>query len=337
MLPATRPAAVVAALFADTGDRGAKRLMEWLNADIRNANTRASYARAVVRFSAWCGKGGLRLKDIQPIDAANYVEFLATVVDRKGKTLSKPTVKQHLAALRMLGDYLVTGQVIATNPFAPVRGPKYSAKKGKTVVLTSGEMRQLLASFDMMLDAEGRMVDKNCADFTLAELRDRALIAVLACSFARISAALGMNVGDYYRQGERHSLRLHEKGGKHHEVPCHRMARQYLDAYLTAAGIAGERDGPLFRTFDSHRLLTVRRLSRREALAMVKRRVTAAGLGDRACNHSFRATGITVYLQNGGSIEKAQQIAAHESPRTTKLYDRTGDGIDESEIERIQF
>jgi integrase/recombinase XerD len=338
LLPPRRPAAVaVPALFADAGERGCGRLLEWLTADIRNPNTRASYAHAVSRFSDWCGLRGLRLENLQPIHAATYVEELATVVRKDGKTLSKPTVKQHLAALRMLGDYLVTGQVIANNPFSPVRGPKYKIKKGKTVVLTAGEMRQLLNSFDMTLDAEGRMVEKEAADFTLAELRDRALIAVLAYSFARISAALGMNVGDYYRQGQRHSLRLHEKGGKHHEVPCHRMARAYLDAYLAAAGIASDRNGPLYRTFDSHRRLTDRRLSRREALAMVKRRVTAAGLGDRTCNHSFRATGITAYLQNGGSIEKAQQIAAHESPRTTKLYDRTTDDIDESEIERIQF
>lgn len=76
-------------------------------------------------------------------------------------------------------------------------------------------------------------------------------------------------------------------------------------------------------------------MTRHDALRMVKRRVLAAGLSDRLCCHSFRATGITAYLENGGTIEKAQQIAGHSSPRTTKLYDRTSDEITLDEVERI--
>jgi integrase len=79
------------------------------------------------------------------------------------------------------------------------------------------------------------------------------------------------------------------------------------------------------------------RLSRWEALAMVKRRIMAAGFGREVCNHSFRATGITNYLENGGTIEKAQAIAAHESPRTTALYDRKDDRVFLDEVERIRF
>jgi site-specific recombinase XerD len=337
LLPAPLPNVTVPSLFADAGEHGVGRLLEWLTADIRNPNTRASYARAVQRFSDWSAGHKLRLCDLRPVHAAAYVEHLITAVDEAGKKLSPPTVKQHLAALRMLGNYLVTGQVIPANPFGPVRGPKYVVKKGKTVVLTAAEMRQLLNSFDMTVDAEGRIVDKDPPEFTVAELRDRALIAVLAYSFARVSAVLGMSISDYRRQDDRAWLRLHEKGGKFHEVPCHRMARMYLDAYIAAAGIADDGTAALFRTFDSRRLLTARRLSRREALAMVKRRAFAAGLSDDLCCHSFRATGITVYLQNGGTVEKAQAIACHESPRTTKLYDRREDRIDEEEIERVQF
>jgi integrase len=120
-------------------------------------------------------------------------------------------------------------------------------------------------------------------------------------------------------------------------VPAHHTAVEYLDAYIGAAGIAGEPHSPLFRTLDRRGRLTVTRLDRREALAMVKRRAVAAGLGGRICNHSFRATGITVYLQNGGTLERAAAIAAHESPRTTKLYDRTQDAISLDEVERIRF
>ena len=305
----------IPALFAAAGEAGARRLVEWLTADIRNPRTRESYARAVARFSAWCETHGLRLAQLTPIHAAAYVESLAAV-------LEKPTVKQHLAALRVLGDYLVTGQIIPANPFGPVRGPRYVVKTGKTPVLTAEEMRQLFAAIDPA---------------TLAGKRDAALIAVMAYSFARISAVLAMDIGDYRQQGRRSWLALHEKGGKEHAVPCHHKIEAFLDDYLAAAGIAGQRHGPLFRTLDRHGRLTIARLDRREALAMVKRRSKAAGLGDRVCCHSFRATGITVFLQNGGSIETAQALAAHESPRTTKLYDRTQDEIGLAEVERIRF
>jgi integrase/recombinase XerD len=354
VLPAiSRSSPAVPALFVQAGDAGARRLLEWFTAEIRNPNTRASYRRAVFRFCNWCQHHRLQLKNLQPVHAAAYVEELATRPRKKDesaqpptgmqlsetatKPLSKPTVKQHLAALRMLGDYLVTGQVIAANPFGPVRGPKYVVKTGKTTVLTGAEMRQLLDSINMTVDEHGNRTPNEPHQFTIADLRDRALIAVMAYSFSRISAVLSMTVGDYRQQGKRCWLVLHEKGGKHHEVPCHHIADEYLDAYLIAAGIIDDKQSPLFRRLDRRRRLTSGRLDRREALAMVKRRAIVAGLGDLVCNHSFRATGITVYLQNGGTLERAAAIAAHESPRTTKLYDRTADKISLDEVERIRF
>ncbi len=111
-----------------------------------------------------------------------------------------------------------------------------------------------------------------------------------------------------------------------------------MDAYLEAAGIGEEAKGPLFRTATGlSRTLTNNPMQRREALSMIKRRVESCGFSQRVCNHSFRATGITAYLENGGTIEKAQAIAGHESPRTTKLYDRTSDELSLDEIERIRI
>jgi integrase/recombinase XerD len=112
---------------------------------------------------------------------------------------------------------------------------------------------------------------------------------------------------------------------------------EYLDAYLVAAAIAGARGTPLFRSIDAKRRLSGRRLAARDALAMVKRRARAAGLGDSVCCHTFRATGITAYLHGGGTIERAAAIANHESTRTTQLYNRTDDAISLDEIERIQI
>lgn len=170
---------------------------------------------------------------------------------------------------------------------------------------------------------------------TVAGLRDRAIIGVMVYSFARVGAVVGMGVEDYFQQGKRWWFRLHEKGGKRHEVPARHNAEAYLDAYLEAAGIADDKKGALFCSLDRTRHLTTRRLHRHEVLAMIKRRARDAGLSETTCCHTFRATGITAYLQNGGTIENAQQIAAHESPRTTKLYDRTNDGVSLDEIERI--
>ncbi len=153
-------------------------------------------------------------------------------------------------------------------------------------------------------------------------------------SFARVTAALGMKVEDYYTEGRRAWFRLHEKGGKRHEVPAHHNAETYLDAYIEAACIAEAKKTPLFRTIDRHRKLTTRPMHRNDAWRMIKRRAKAIGLPDDICNHTFRATGITAYLENGATIEHAQQIANDESPKTTKLYDRTSDQITLDEVER---
>jgi site-specific recombinase XerD len=301
-------------LIRAAGRKATTRFFEFFAANIRNRNTRDAYHRALVDFFAWCEDRGFGLIDIEPIVVAAYVEYL-------GGIYSKPTVKQHLAAIRMCFDWLVVGQIVPHNPAASVRGPSYVIKRGKTPVLTAAEARRLLDSI-------------NCS--SVIGLRDRALIGVMIYSFARVSAVAGMRVEDYFQNGKRYSLRLHEKGGKFHEVPAHHTAQEYLDQYLASAVIAGDPKGPLFRTAAGrHGELSQSAMSRRDVLRMVKRRARACGLSDRISCHTFRATGITAYLENGGTIEKAQAIAAHESPRTTKLYDRSSDAISLDEVERI--
>ena len=118
-------------------------------------------------------------------------------------------------------------------------------------------------------------------------------------------------------------MRLHEKGGKEHEVPCHHNLELFLDAYIAAAGIAADPDAPLFQTAAGKTgQLSGKPLWQQDAYRMIQRRAKAAGIQTRIGNHSFRATGITAYLNNNGTLETAQHIANHESPRTTKLYDR---------------
>jgi integrase/recombinase XerD len=154
----------------------------------------------------WCeGRGLFDLAKVKPLHVAAYIEDLQ-------RTHSKPTVKQHLAALRMLFDWLVVGHVMDVNPAHSVRGPKHVVKKGKTPVLAADEARILLDSIDTS---------------TVMGLRDRALIAVMAYTFARVSAATAMKVEDYFVQGRRSWVRLYEKGGKQHEVPAHHNLDEY--------------------------------------------------------------------------------------------------------------
>jgi integrase/recombinase XerD len=304
-------------LILRAGDHATRRFVEFFAATIRNRNTRQAYAQAIGQFCQWCEGRRLDLDTISPVAVASYVEHLMA-------RRSAPTVKQHLAAIRMLFDWLVTGHVVPINPAWSVRGPRHVMKKGKTPVLTAAEARQLLDSIDTS---------------SLIGLRDRALIGLMCYSFARVSAVVNMNVDDYYQLGKRSWIRLHEKGGKFHEVPAHHNAEQYLDLYITKSGIGCGKKTPLFRSIVGKvGVLSTSPMSRTDILRMVKRRALAAGIGaERICCHTFRATGITAYLENGGTLEHAQAIAAHESPRTTKLYDRTADTITLDEIERIMI
>ncbi len=305
------------ALIAAAGDGAARRFLEFFTVNIRNPNTRKAYFRAVAGFAAWCEERGLLdVAAVTPMHVAAYVEQL-------GRIRSKPTVKQHLAAIRMLFDWLVTGQIVATNPAHAVRGPKHSVRKGKTSVLDATEMRDLLGS----IDTGG-----------LQGLRDRALIALMGYTFARVGAAVQLTVGDFYVQNRRGWVRLHEKGGKVTELPCHHNLDDFLHEWINAAGLAGRPDLPLFPALRHGKLgESAGPLAPSNVFRMVRKRALAAGIGTKISPHSFRATGITTYLKNGGKLEVAQVMAGHESSRTTGLYDRRDDAVALDEVERIAF
>src|SRR3954447_353326 len=308
---------IVPALIADAGEPAAWRYVEFFAANIRNPNTRRAYARACGRFFSWCEERGLTLIAIRPFDVAGWVEQLQA-------QHAAPSVKQQLAAVRMLFDWLITGQVLPMNPAAAVRGPTHVVKTGKTPVLDAAEWRKLIDSIPTE---------------TVRDLRDRALIATLTYSFARITAALRMKVEDLRPKGAGWQIQLHEKGGKQHVMPCHHALAETLRAYIDAAGIAEDRKGFLFRPSPRHAatVLTKQPMVQADAWRMIRRRAVAAGIHAPIGNHTFRATGITAYLGNGGALEHAQSMAAHESPRTTKLYDRTKERLTQDEVERIRL
>jgi site-specific recombinase XerD len=313
LLPIAAPG--LPALITAAGDRAKIRFLEFFAANIRNPHTRRAYSRAVGDFLTWCGDAGVpSIAGVQPLHVATWIEG-------QTRELSAPTVKQQLAAVRHLFDWLVTGQVVPLNPAGSVRGPSHIVKSGKTPVLDPAEARVLLDSIDVT---------------TPAGLRDRALIGLMVYSFARIGAALAMTVADVYTQNRRLWVRLREKGGKRHEMPCHHNLDDYLTAYIDGAALRDDPKGPLFRTIGRGTgQLTRTPLPQSNAWAMIERRRTAAGIETKIGNHSFRATGITAYLKNGGTLEKAAAMANHASTRTTQLYDRRHDQVSLDEVERV--
>ncbi len=315
MLSQVSALAALPAPIRNAGPEAAWRFLDFFTANIRNPHTRAAYLRAVRGFFAWAESHQITtLAGIRPIAVAAYIEDA-------GQRLSKPTVKQHLAAIRMLFDWLVTGQILPANPAAAVRGPRYSIRRGKTPVLSPEEVRTLLDSIETT---------------TLIGLRDRALIALMAYTFARVGAAISLKVEDYYIQQRRGWVRLSEKNGKCNQVPCHHTLEQYLEEWLAASGFKNLPRAPLFPSLRYGRPGT-QPLAQSNVYLMIQRRARAAGIATRISCHSFRATGITTYLKNGGKLEIAQQMAAHESPRTTSLYDRRNDELSLDEIERVLY
>jgi site-specific recombinase XerD len=303
------------ALVVTSGERASMRFLEFFAVNIRNPHTRRAYYRATEEFLASCADAGVpSIAAVRPVHVAAWIE--ASTLE-----LAAASVKQRLAAIRHLFDWLVTGQVVPVNPAGSVRGPRHVITAGQTPVLDPSEARALLDSIDVA---------------TQSGLRDRALIGLMVYSFARIGAALGMAVEDIYTQNRRLWVRLREKGGKRHAMPCHHNLDEYLVAYLDGAGLRDDPKGPLFRTIGRGTgLLTRTVLPQANAYAMIRRRARTAGIETKLGNHSFRATGITAYLKNGGTLEKAAAMANHASTRTTQLYDRRRDEVTLDEVERI--
>jgi site-specific recombinase XerD len=303
------------ALVAAVGARASYRFFEFYTAQIRNPNTRRAYARAAVEFFDWLeARGVTHITAVESVHVAAYIEQLQ-------KSRSAPTANLRLAALRHMFNWIVIGQIMPVNPASAVRGPRHIVRRGKTPVLDPAEARQLIDAIDTT---------------TVIGLRDRALIGLMVYSFARIGVAIGMRVEDVYSQNQRLWVRLHEKGGKQHAMPCHHNLEAYLHEYIDGAGLATEPKALLFQSYSrATGQLTGNPLPQANAYAMIQRRAKSGGITTRVGNHTLRATGVTAYLKNGGTLEGAAQMANHASTRTTQLYDRRAEEVTLDEVERI--
>ena len=219
---------------------------------------------------------------------------MATYIEEMHGRYRAPTIKQHLAAIRRLFDWLVIGQVVPTNPATSVRGPTHVVKTGKTPVLPARRSAAATGRYrhvDSPRPARSRAAGSD--GLQLCARLGRQSACALRTTTSRASAG---------------GCGSRKKGGKHHALPVHHKAEAYLDAYLAAAGIAAEKDAPLWRSMPR-----AGRDGRApdEPGGCVPDDSSGAsqtvGLGEANC-HTFRATGITAYLLNGGTLERAQAI-----------------------------
>jgi site-specific recombinase XerD len=306
-------------VVAEAGEHAARLTLEFFAARIPNANTRKAYGSAVARFCAWCSANGVRLRELDPTTIAAYLENLKASV-------SVASVKLHASGLRHWLDYLTEKGVLSHNPALSVRTPRLVVDEGKTPVLERVEARALFASLDAVEAPD------------ILALRDRALFAVMLFGFVRVGAVVKMTVRDFENEGENAWLVLHEKGGKERRIPCHHRTREYLRAYLTAAGLEPRSRAALFQSAPRRTgKLSGKAMSAGAVLDVVKRRCRDAGLPSSISNHSFRATGLTIHHENGGTLEDAQTLAGHADARTTRLYIRKHRKVSRAEVERVQL
>jgi integrase/recombinase XerD len=288
---------------------------EFIYGKIRNPHTRSAYERAIRYFLVHTEQLGRELNQISPRDVGTYLDGLA---------YAPATKKLHLSALRHFFDSLVSRHVVILNPAASVRGERIQVVEGKTPEITIKQARHLINSIDLG---------------TVIGLRDRAIIAILIYTAARVGAVSKLRRGDFYDIGDQFCFRFTEKRGKSREIPVRHDLRQQLSQYITAGGLEfSEKTTPLFRTtIRRTKQLTQNAMTANDMGRMLKRRLRAAGLPNRLSPHSFRVATITDLLTQGVPLEDVQNLAGHADPRTTRLYDRRNNKVTRNIVERISI
>lgn len=311
---------VAPAIVDKAGANARYAYAEFFGDEIASDHTRKTYRHAVHRFLLWCQNQGFELRRIPPGSVGHYIRTLTTSA---GKPASKPTQKLHLAAIRKFFDRFVQRHAIVLNPAATVRGPVVRNVTGKTPATDPAHARALLHSIQTA-NAIG--------------LRDRAILATMIYTAARVGAVARLRRRDFYTDGRQHYLRFEEKGGRQRDIPCRHDLQAYIDEYLAAANDDTDPDAPLFRAaLGRTGQLNERPCQAKDIHRMVKRRLAAAGLPSILTCHSFRATTATDLLDQGVPLEDVQELLGHADPRTTRLYDRRDRTVTRNVVERISI
>lgn len=309
LIPAAHGLPALPALVTAAGAGAIFAAEEFFFGKLRNPHTRRAYQTAVGQFLAWCSRQGVELKRISPMMVGLYF-------DRHPG--SPATKQQHRAALRHFFDQMVVRHVCLLNPVSTVRLERFEVTEGRTPEISVLEVRRLLAAIDLS---------------TVAGLRDRALIAFLVYTAARVGAVAKLKLGDLYEVAGSGVAHFLEKNGKSREIPLRGDLSGWVQSYRQAAELSGE-NTPLFQTMQGGEV-TGRAMDRVDACRIVKRRMRLAGLPERLSAHSFRVATITNLLNQGVALEDVQRLAGHADPRTTRLYDRRPQVITRQIVDRI--
>lgn len=311
--PVLHQALLAPELISSGGSAARFAWEEFVYGRLRNPGTRRAYLLAVRRFLGWCSEREVELKRIAPAHVGRYLDE---------QVYAPATMKLHLAALRHFFDELVLRHVIVLNPAASVRGPRLQIVEGKTPEITVKQCRRLLECID---------ID------TVVGLRDRAIIAVLIYTAARVGAVAKLRRGDLFDVGDQFCLRLTEKGTKLREIPVRHDLRGYLLKYIESAQLQyADKNSLLFRTtIRRTKTLTENGTTAGDISRMVKRRLADANLSVAFSPHSFRVCTITDLLYQGVPLADVQMLAGHADPRTTRLYDRRNRQVTRNIVERI--
>lgn len=303
------------ALIERSGPAGRFAWEEFFLGEIRNVHTRRNYLHAVRRFLAWLEARGVELARATPAHVGSYLDTHAG---------SSPTKKLHLAAIRAFFDKLVVRHILILNPAQSVRGPRYQTMEGRTPEISPQDIRRLFGSIDS-LDVVSR--------------RDRAIIAMLVYTAARVGAVARLRIQNLIREEPSWSVRFEEKGGKDRTIPIRDDVRQILSAYLEIARLVdAPGPSPLFRcAIGKTKALSAKPIIAADVCRMLKRRLRRAQLSPRLSPHSFRVATITDLLTHGATLKDVQTLAGHADPRTTQLYDRRERRVTRNLVERISI
>ena len=292
-----------------SGQIAVKLYNDYLHLSIRSDDSRQTYRSALSLFFRFCDEQSiLELMDIEPIHVRAYLDYRTKDLGRSA------SARTHFSAIKSLFQYLVRTEFLASNPAASVAYSFVDSRKGKTAIISSDDVRRLLLS----IPDDPNDVERPAKQ---TDLRDKALIGLMAYTFVRIGGALSANVGDIRYDDGIMWLDMIEKGSKEHSLPLSGAPRAFLEQYISVCGLT-DKSAPLFQSANRNAWLTGKRYDRGNSRRMIAARAKAIGIAGNTKNHTFRATGITHFLEGGGRIDDAQDIANHSDSSTTRRYDR---------------
>ena len=288
---------------------GVKHYNDYLHLSIPSDDSRQTYKSAISLFFRFCDDSDIaEMVDVEPIHVLAYL-------DHRTKELGRiASARTHFSAIKSLFQYLVEKEFLASNPAASVAYSFVDSRKVKTAIISSKDVRRLLLSIPDNPNEPERPAKQT-------DLRDKALIGLMAYTFVRIGGALSANIGNFRYDNRTMWLDMIEKGTKEHSLPISGAPRAFLEQYISACGL-NDKSAPLFQSANRNGQLTGKRYDRGNSRRMIAARAKALGIAGNTKNHTFRATGITHFLEGGGRIDDAQDIANHADSSTTRRYDR---------------